>query len=1084
MLQEEEDGAGTTTAPSGSGGSGAASSMADRIGSTFGWGKSSTASADAASSSSSSSTSSSSASSSSLSSSGGGGAAATGAAAATLSPEEASLELARQLQEEDDRAASGGRGSLGGGGATASSTSTSSAAPRASLFSRGREAKELPPSVFESTLLVRHAIQAAGWKTVYGRLHGDTFAIYPSKQSKVADQEVKVTGATLSELKAKGGISSRKDIFRFGITHGGDDGGAEGGSGGAAAAGGEGGVSCAAESESDRGLWMAHLILAGARRPEAALFCTVMVPLLEGAASEVRGQGLQVLADVVKQAFDGGQAQLDDMARAAQDSKVLAHVINCLRDAPGQAHAARVLFYLGGHNAEIQAQLLVAGATDQLLDLLTTPDDELQMWAVAALRPLLTGNAKATEKCLSNGGLFTLTTLLASPSADIQGHALAAIVTLISTCTDSETPDLDPVAAVDMCRQITDALGGAGGYEAMLRAMGGGDVRVVGVATTLLSKLVDLQSEQVLAALRRSNGARVLVEMLQRVAPAPLAREVRQAALSVLARVTEGDPFDAAVNQSMRQAAAAGGVATLLSVVMTMTHDRGGGGGGGDMEADMEMRERASSILADLSASPEFTEHMITEGALPKLYRMVVDPRCVGEPSKLARNQNQNGSGGGGDGALPMNTMALVAYSNLLNHSTNPQDALQAIQNSGMDLVGGLMGSPHPAVSLRAVQLLHTFANVSFTPEYATVLALVHATAGRGSGVVETLLGKAMHRLRSSGGGGGGGGDDDGMADEELLYVLLALGSLCGADAAQQQHEEGGSGVVGVFEGHTACCVDVCRRPDALREFLGVVNGLRGAGPAQDAASRLFGALCRNGGPEGNAALARVDGAMQVVVGSMGMGGGSGNAMGGGGGGGRGGGFNANNANYRGGGGGGSSGSGGGGGGGGGGAMATEAQRARLASLRTFEAMCAAAQPGSPELSQGVGAVAALLGEESSGGANGNSVSAAIKTTAASVLKGCSKHVACHGPIVERGAAGLVDLLMVEKHLSDPSVDSLALLADALETLRNVCSPSAAHTDAIINAGGVFAVANLVSNGRALRQQNAFVRSTSGDHQM
>ena len=40
---------------------------------------------------------------------------------------------------------------------------------------------------------------------------------------------------------------------------------------------------------------MAHLILAGARRPEAALFCTVMVPLLEGAASEVRGQGLQVL---------------------------------------------------------------------------------------------------------------------------------------------------------------------------------------------------------------------------------------------------------------------------------------------------------------------------------------------------------------------------------------------------------------------------------------------------------------------------------------------------------------------------------------------------------------------------------------------------------------------------------------------------------------------------------------------------------------------------------------------------------------------------------------------------------------------
>ena len=110
----------------------------------------------------------------------------------------------------------------------------------------------------------------------------------------------------------------------------------------------------------------------------------------------------------------------------------------------------------------------------------------------------------------------------------------------------------------------------------------------------------------------------------------------------------------------------------------------------------------------------------------------------------------------------------------------------------------------------------------------------------------------------------------------------------------------------------------------------------------------------------------------------------------------------------------------------GGRAVVTEAQRARLASLRTFEAMCAAAQPGSPELNQGVAAVAALLSEESDHqhggggsqhGSDGNAVSAAIKTTAASVLKGCSLHVACHAPIVERGAAGLVDLLMVEKHL-------------------------------------------------------------------
>ena len=61
-------------------------------------------------------------------------------------------------------------------------------------------------------------------------------------------------------------------------------------------------------------------------------------------------------------------------------------------------------------------------------------------------------------------------------------------------------------------------------------------------------------------------------------------------------------------------------------------------------------------------------------------------------------------------------------------------------------------------------------------------------------------------------------------------------------------------------------------------------------------------------------------------------------------------------------------------------------------------------------------------------------------------------------------------------------MDSLGLLSDVLETLRNVCLPSAAHAQAIISAGGVFAIASLASNGRALQQQNKFVRSRSGEH--
>ena len=285
----------------------------------------------------------------------------------------------------------------------------------------------------------------------------------------------------------------------------------------------------------------------------------------------------------------------------------------------------------------------------------------------------------------------------------------------------------------------------------------------------------------------------------------------------------QGDPFDGNVNTALRQVAASGGVATLLSL---------------QLAEDLATRERAASILADLAASPEFADHLIGEGALSRLYRTVVDPRCMSEPSKLAKYAKA----GEGGSPLPLTYAALVAYSSILNHSTDPQDALQAIQNNGLDLVAGLMGSPHAPVSLRALQLLHTFANTKASGgggDQHTVLALVHAAAGRGSGVIETLVGRAMLRLRSGGGsfGGGGGFDDALMADEELLYVLLSLGSLCGADATIGEN---------VFEGHTACCVEVCRRADALKEFLGVVNGRYGVGACQDAAARLFTALCRN----------------------------------------------------------------------------------------------------------------------------------------------------------------------------------------------------------------------------------------------
>ena len=67
------------------------------------------------------------------------------------------------------------------------------------------------------------------------------------------------------------------------------------------------------------------------------------------------------------------------------------------------------------------------------MDHLTTPDDQLQTWCVAALRPLMSGNAQATERFLEANGVFVLSSLLGSPSGDIQGHALAALGTILAT---------------------------------------------------------------------------------------------------------------------------------------------------------------------------------------------------------------------------------------------------------------------------------------------------------------------------------------------------------------------------------------------------------------------------------------------------------------------------------------------------------------------------------------------------------------------------------------------------------------------------------------------------------------------------
>jgi hypothetical protein len=232
-------------------------------------------------------------------------------------------ELARQLQEEwleED-----------------SSVSTA-ATTRSRSKSASETKKALGPSSFSSHLQMRHTIQQAGWRRVFARLHGSTFAIYGSESATKPELEVDITGAVLGELSSKGGLFSKKEIYRFGLLSKKEA---------ALKKDDDKPVSkWAAESENDRALWIAHLVLAGAEMPEPGLLCRCMLPLLQGPQSETRVNGLRILADVTKQAMATGES--GPISAAMHESGVLADVIRCLGDSgDGQEHAARLIFYIG-----------------------------------------------------------------------------------------------------------------------------------------------------------------------------------------------------------------------------------------------------------------------------------------------------------------------------------------------------------------------------------------------------------------------------------------------------------------------------------------------------------------------------------------------------------------------------------------------------------------------------------------------------------------------------------------------------------------------------------------------------------------
>jgi len=258
--------------------------------------------------------------------------------AKAMDDEELARQMAAEWEEEESSSAN-----------VVSPAASGSKAKKSSTDRASSSASELPSSSHAGPLLMRHTIQAAGWRKVYGRVHGSSFAVYPSETAKTPELEVPCRGATLSELEAKGGMFSKKgDIFRFDITPAGGAGSDAAKKKGAAAAEDTGGGKArwAVDSEAARGLFLAHVILAGAKRPSPDVLCRCMRPLLQGQASHERASGLKALADVLKQGVEDGEA--GSLASALHTTGTLADVIGCLASAPGQEHAARIVFYVAG----------------------------------------------------------------------------------------------------------------------------------------------------------------------------------------------------------------------------------------------------------------------------------------------------------------------------------------------------------------------------------------------------------------------------------------------------------------------------------------------------------------------------------------------------------------------------------------------------------------------------------------------------------------------------------------------------------------------------------------------------------------
>ena len=318
----------------------------------------------------------------------------------------------------------------------------------------------------------------------------------------------------------------------------------------------------------------------------------------------VRQMALVALGHVLALAFSLPTRKTEYATQLADASPRLLPLVLASLDEPTlQEHAARVVYYAAAEPA-CQKTLKHVSAWHRILDHLTSPNEAVQRWVAASIRPLVAGNRALLDFLLTSGSLFVLGSLLCSDLPDVQAHALSAISAVIrtaSTAPDEEEEEEDDddgdgsgsrpskedtVAITQVITMVADA----GAMGAVVKSIKSQDLRVATQAISLAALMT--RQPKVARTLWEEGVIRAVVDFLTAHPSAGI--KTVQSALAILSNLArlggEG---------GIAQVHAEGGLKLALHYLDN---------------PDVSIRDQAAAMLRFFSLEPEYCREIVATG--------------------------------------------------------------------------------------------------------------------------------------------------------------------------------------------------------------------------------------------------------------------------------------------------------------------------------------------------------------------------------------------------------------------------------------------------------------------------------------